>query len=199
MRATHEALRSALDRLAALPARERAPIGRRGDARIARAEERGPEFMDGEDQLERFVAAQADVYPRALEEVRRGAKRTHWMWFIFPQIAGLGRSAMARRSAITSVDEARSYLAHPLLGARYIDCVSALQDLGGSNPASIFGDGDAAKLRSSLTLFDAASPRPLFSAALDRWFGGERDPRTLARLAGARGLNPATGAATSGS
>ena len=133
--------------------------------------------------LERFVMAQDEVYPRALAEIRRGAKRTHWMWFVFPQLAGLGRSAMAQLYAIGGVAEARAYLAHPVLGPRYIECVSALQDLGGSDPGAIFGEVDAMKLRSSLTLFEAANAHPLFAAALDRWFAGERDDRTLRRVA----------------
>lgn len=132
--------------------------------------------------LERFVEAQADIYPRALGEIGRGQKRSHWMWFIFPQLAGLGRSAMAQRYAIADLGEARAYLAHPLLGARYSECVAALQDLPLSDPVAVFGEVDAVKLRSSLTLFEAASDRPLFGAALDRWFGGVRDERTRARL-----------------
>lgn len=132
--------------------------------------------------LERFVEAQGPVYAQALAEIRRGAKRTHWMWFVFPQLAGLGRSATAERYAIEDMAEARAYLAHPLLGSRYVECVSALQDLPGSDPAAIFGTVDAMKLRSSLTLFEAAGGDSLFGAALDRWFGGERDEKTLALL-----------------
>ena len=105
------------------------------------------------------------------------------MWFIFPQFAGLGRSAMAQLYAIHSLDEARAYLAHPLLGARLRVCVEALQDLdAGSSVEAIFGDVDALKLRSSLTLFEAASGERLFAAALDRWFDGRRDPATLRLL-----------------
>ncbi len=135
--------------------------------------------------LERFVDAQEQAYPRALEEIRRGAKRSHWMWFIFPQLQGLGRSAMAQRYAIGSLDEARAYLRHPTLGQRYIRCVEALQDLGGSDPVPIFGETDARKLHSSLTLFEAAGATPLIGAALDRWFAGERDEKTLKLLAAA--------------
>ncbi len=138
--------------------------------------------MTAREGLERFVAAQEQIYPRALEEIRRGAKRSHWMWFIFPQIAGLGRSAMAHRYAIADAAEARAYLAHPLLGARYVECVEALQDLIGSDPVQVFGEVDAVKLRSSLTLFEAVGGRPLFAAALTRWFGGSRDERTWKRL-----------------
>lgn len=138
-------------------------------------------MTDGEG-LERFIAAQEQVYPRALAEIRRGAKRSHWMWYIFPQLAGLGRSAMAVRYAIADAGEARAYLAHPLLGSRYVECVSALQDLPGSDPGTVFGSVDAVKLRSSLTLFESVSDKPLFAAALARWFGGERDEQTIGRL-----------------
>lgn len=138
--------------------------------------------MTSDGGLERFVEAQEPVYAQALAEIRRGTKRSHWMWFVFPQLAGLGRSATAQRYAIEDIGEARAYLAHPLLGSRYVECVSALQDLTGSDPVAIFGTVDAMKLCSSLTLFEAASDKALFGAALDRWFGGERDPRTLALL-----------------
>lgn len=129
--------------------------------------------------LQRFVSAQHGVYESALSEIRRGAKRSHWMWFVFPQIAGLGHSAMAQRYAIASLDEARAYLAHPLLGRRLRDCVAALQDVTGTTAEAVFGSVDAAKLRSSLTLFRETGAEPLFVAALDRWFGGEADLRTL--------------------
>lgn len=139
--------------------------------------------MTDNDPLGRFVAAQDEIYPRALDEIRRGAKRTHWMWFIFPQLAGLGRSAMAQRYAIASLAEAQAYIEHPILGARFIECVEALQDLPSSDPEPIFGAVDAKKLHSSLTLFEAASQKPLFAAALDRWFVGARDEKTLSLLA----------------
>lgn len=138
--------------------------------------------MSGDHGLERFVEAQEQIYPRALAEIRRGAKRSHWMWYIFPQLAGLGRSATAQRYAISDVAEARAYLAHPLLGQRYIECVEAVQDLRGSDPVAVFGEVDSAKLRSSLTLFEAAGGSSLVAAALDRWFGGQRDDRTMALL-----------------
>ena len=136
------------------------------------------------DSLERFVEAQAGTYTAALAEIRRGAKRTHWMWFVFPQLAGLGRSETARFYAIRSADESQAYLAHPLLGARYLECVGALQDLPISDPVAVFGPIDAVKLRSSLTLFEHAGGHALLTAALARWFGGVRDPATL-RLLGA--------------
>ncbi|RSV37332.1 DUF1810 domain-containing protein [Sphingomonas sp. ABOLE] len=138
--------------------------------------------MSDPHDLDRFVAAQEGSYETALAEIRRGAKRSHWMWYVFPQIAGLGRSAMAQRYAIGSLAEARAYLEHPVLGARLRDSVSALQDLTSGTAEGVFGETDAIKLRSSLTLFEAAGAGPLFAAALDRWFGGTRDPATLAIL-----------------
>lgn len=132
--------------------------------------------------LERFVAAQADSYEAALAEIKRGAKRTHWMWYIFPQIAGLGSSSMARHYAIRSMDEARAYLDHPILGMRLRACVEALQDLPPTTAAAVFGDIDAIKLRSSLTLFAKAGGGAVFDAALQRWFDGRRDEATLQRL-----------------
>lgn len=139
--------------------------------------------MTDQYDLERFVTAQADSYDTALGEIRRGKKRSHWMWYIFPQIAGLGRSDMAGRYAIRSLDEAKAYLGHPLLGSRLRESVATLQDLTGVTARSVFGDVDAVKLRSSLTLFNEAGGGPLFAAALKRWFGGEPDPATLSILA----------------
>lgn len=129
--------------------------------------------------LSRFLAAQAGSYASALAEIRAGAKRSHWMWYVFPQIAGLGHSAMARRYAIASLDEARAYLAHPVLGARLRECVAALDDLDGVSAETVFGPVDAMKLRSSLTLFEAAGAP--FGSTIERWFG-TRDERTLALL-----------------
>ena len=132
--------------------------------------------------LQRFLDAQdaGAMYDRALAELRAGRKRTHWMWFVFPQLAGLGRSATARRYAISSLAEARAYLAHPTLGARLRACVAALLDLpAGATAHQILGDVDTLKLRSSLTLFARAAPGdPLFRAALDRYSGGAHDPAT---------------------
>lgn len=138
--------------------------------------------MTDAEGLDIFVHAQEQIYPRALDEIRRGRKRTHWMWFVFPQLAGLGRSAMAQLYGLAGAEEARAYLDHPLLGLRYRECVGALQDLTGSDPVTVFGETDATKLRSSLTLFESVSGERLFAAALDRWFGGERDSRTLKKL-----------------
>jgi uncharacterized protein (DUF1810 family) len=133
--------------------------------------------------LGRFVAAQEGVYGRALAELQAGAKRSHWMWFIFPQIAGLGASAMAQRYAIGSLAEARAYLAHPILGERLRACTAAVNAVAGRSAHAIFGAPDDVKFRSSLTLFAAAAPdEPLFAEALARFFGGAPDPLTLAKL-----------------
>lgn len=127
--------------------------------------------------LDRFVAAQAGIYATALAEIRAGAKRSHWMWFIFPQLAGLGHSAMARAYAIGSLDEARAYLAHPVLGERLRACVRAIPD---GDPERMFGGIDAVKLRSSLTLFAAAGGADdPFGAAINRLFDGQADATTL--------------------
>lgn len=134
--------------------------------------------------LQRFLDAQQDTYTAALAELRQGRKTSHWMWFVFPQLAGLGRSPTAQHYAVASLDEARAYLAHPTVGQRLRECVRALQDLPhGNSAAGVLGDVDAMKLRSSLTLFEAAGGGVLFSAALDRWFGGVRDDSTLTLLA----------------
>lgn len=134
--------------------------------------------------LERFVDAQRDTYQGALSEIARGRKQAHWIWYIFPQVAGLGRSGMAQRFAIRSLDEAKAYLAHPILGKRLLECVAALQDLPMSDPEAVFGSVDAVKVRSSLTLFALADPEQrLFYAALDRWYKGARDVRTAEILA----------------
>ena len=133
--------------------------------------------------LARFLEAQAKIYDTALAEIRAGAKRSHWMWFVFPQLRGLGHSPTAHYYGIASLAEARAYLDHPVLGPRYLECVTALQALGGSDPVSVFGSVDAMKLRSSLPLFDAAGGPPLLDDALERWFDGERDSTTLRLLA----------------
>jgi uncharacterized protein (DUF1810 family) len=133
--------------------------------------------------LDRFVSAQAPVYAAVLAELRAGRKRTHWMWFIFPQIAGLGRSATARHYAIGSLDEARAYLAHPVLGARLRDCCALLLALPGGDAHAVFGDPDDVKLRSSLTLFARAAPtETVFQDGLAKYFGGQADAATLELL-----------------
>ena len=129
--------------------------------------------MDDLFHLVRFIDAQAGVYAGALNEIRRGRKQSHWMWFIFPQFDGLGMSAMANRYAIKSRAEAVAYLAHPLLGARYRECVEALQILDVVAPDIVFGTVDAQKLQSSLTLFSQVAPAPLYREVLDRWFNGQ--------------------------
>jgi uncharacterized protein (DUF1810 family) len=135
-------------------------------------------------QLERFVAAQRDSYATALAELKRGAKQSHWMWFIFPQVAGLGRSAMAERFAIRSRDEAKAYLEHPILGPRLLECAKALLTVMGKTAEEVMGHPDDLKLRSSMTLFAAVSPPDSpFHAVLDRYFEGERDERTTRYLA----------------
>lgn len=135
--------------------------------------------------LERFVAAQEGVYPAALAELRAGAKRTHWMWFVFPQIAGLGHSAMAQLYAIGSRAEARSYLAHPVLGARLRECAAALLQVHDKPIQAILGFPDDLKLKSSMTLFEAVGGgEQVFADVLERYFQGERDVRTLEVLAG---------------
>ncbi|ARR57017.1 DUF1810 domain-containing protein [Rhizorhabdus wittichii] len=138
--------------------------------------------MEQRFDLDRFVSAQEASYESALAEIRRGRKRSHWMWFVFPQLVGLGRSETARHYAIASLDEARAYLAHPLLGTRLRACVEALQDLDHGSAEAVFGDIDALKLRSSLTLFEQASGERLFAAAIERWFDGRRDEATLRLL-----------------
>jgi uncharacterized protein (DUF1810 family) len=132
--------------------------------------------------LDRFVSAQASVYPSALAELTAGRKRTHWMWFIFPQIAGLGSSPAAQRYAIASLDEARAYLAHPVLGPRLRECAEALLAVEGKSAEEILGYPDDLKLRSSMTLFARAADDPdVFEAVLERYYDGP-DPRTLALL-----------------
>lgn len=132
--------------------------------------------------LSRFVEAQDGVYEQALAEIRRGAKRGHWMWFMFPQRKGLGRSPTAQKYAIGSLEEARAYLSDSVLGSRLRECVEALQDLTASSATQVFGEVDAMKLRSSLTLFSLAGGGPIFEAAVARWFGSP-DEQTKTLLA----------------
>lgn len=134
--------------------------------------------------LARFVDAQAPVYAQVRAELAAGRKRTHWMWFVFPQIAGLGRSAMAQRYAIGSRAEAIAYLDHPLLGARLRECSALVLSAHGPSALDILGPPDDLKFHSCMTLFDAVAPvgETLFAQCLQRFFGGERDAATLARL-----------------
>jgi uncharacterized protein (DUF1810 family) len=134
-------------------------------------------------QLSRFVTAQEGVYEAALREIREGRKSSHWMWFVFPQLDGLGRSPMAQQYAIKSLAEARAFLEHPLLGPRLHACVRALLEVKGRSAAHIFGSPDDLKLRSSLTLFARATGTPsVFEDALAAYFDGVPDARTLALL-----------------
>ncbi len=133
--------------------------------------------------LQRFVDAQADTYDGALAELRSGRKTGHWMWFVFPQIAGLGRSSTAQFYAIADLAEARAYAAHPVLGPRLIECAQALLGLGTSDATRVLGPIDAVKLHSSMTLFAHAQPEePAFRHVLDRFFGGADDEGTTSRI-----------------
>jgi uncharacterized protein (DUF1810 family) len=133
--------------------------------------------------LARFVAAQAPVVARVTAELSAGRKQSHWMWFVFPQLAGLGLSATAAKYAITSLDETRAYLAHPVLGPRLMECTRMVLAVEGRDAHAIFGSPDDLKFRSSMTLFAQAAPEePVFGAALDKYFGGEADARTLQLL-----------------
>jgi uncharacterized protein (DUF1810 family) len=133
--------------------------------------------------LDRFVEAQDDVYDDVRSELVSGEKRSHWMWFIFPQIAGLGYSSMAQRYAIASLDEAQAYLAHPILGTRLRECVSILNTLEGRTINQIMGYPDDVKLRSCLTLFSKATEdNRVFLDVLDKFYEGKMDPETLKRL-----------------
>ncbi len=134
--------------------------------------------------LQRYVSAQASVVDKVRDELRLGRKASHWMWFVFPQIAGLGWSAMSRRYSITSLEEARAYLAHPLLGERLRAGVKRMMEVEGRSAHDIFGSPDDMKFRSCLTLFAEASKEEVFLRALDRYFDGAPDPATLDILDG---------------
>ena len=136
--------------------------------------------MTDQFNLSRFTEAQAPIYDQVVAELRAARKRSHWMWFIFPQLAGLGRSATAQRYAIASLGEARAYLAHPVLGVRLRECVALVLAAEIASAHQIFGDPDDMKLHSSLTLFAQAAPEePMFGAGLDKYFDGQPDPATL--------------------
>ena len=133
--------------------------------------------------LQRFVDAQAAVYERVREELKNGRKQSHWMWFIFPQIAGLGHSAMAQRYAISSLDDAKAYLANPVLGPRLRECTSLVLQVVGKSALQILGSPDDMKFRSCMTLFARAAPEEaLFRTALEKYFDGVEDSQTLTRL-----------------
>ncbi|MGZ3352406.1 MAG: DUF1810 domain-containing protein [Xanthobacteraceae bacterium] len=134
--------------------------------------------------LARFVDAQARVYPDVVSELRQGRKQSHWMWFIFPQLAGLGHSAMAQRYALSSRDEAVAYLGHAILGPRLRKCAALVNAVEGRTIREILGSPDDLKFRSSMTLFAAVSPEPEFAAAIKKFYGGTPDQKTLELLGG---------------
>lgn len=139
--------------------------------------------MDEPFNLQRFVDAQEPIYLQALEELRRGQKTSHWMWFVFPQIAGLGHSATAQRYAISSAGEAQAYLRHPVLGPRLVECANALLSVDGRTAEQIFGGVDSLKLRSCLTLFLAVSGGDkVFEDVLDKYCDGVPDLKTLTAI-----------------
>ena len=130
--------------------------------------------------LERFVLAQRVNYEDALREMRCGRKQTHWMWYIFPQLRGLGRSAMSMRYGLDGLEEARAYLAHPVLGPRLLECCEAVLKADSNDPWEVFGSPDDLKVRSCLTLFALADPSvPIFEQLLDKFYGGQKDLRTI--------------------
>jgi uncharacterized protein (DUF1810 family) len=134
--------------------------------------------------LQRFIDAQSSSYQTALSEIKNGRKRSHWMWFIFPQIKGLGLSETARFYALAGAQEARDYLVHPVLGARLLEICHALLRLASSDAHDIFGSPDDLKLKSSMTLFAAVGSSPVFQQVLDKFYGGAQDDKTL-RILGA--------------
>jgi uncharacterized protein (DUF1810 family) len=141
------------------------------------------QFTDDPFNLSRFVQAQADTFETALAEIRAGLKRTHWMWFIFPQFTGLAFSPTSQHFAIKSVEEARAYLAHPTLGLRLLECAEATLDVEGRSAQEIFGSPDDLKLKSCATLFTEISPpNSVFERLLQKFYAGEPDQKTLALL-----------------
>ncbi|MEM7591823.1 MAG: DUF1810 domain-containing protein [Cyanobacteria bacterium P01_A01_bin.83] len=132
--------------------------------------------------LNRFISAQENVYNSALLELKNGSKRSHWMWYIFPQLDGLGRSATARHYGIKSIEEARAYLNHPILGKRLLECANAILNIEGKSALEILGYPDDLKLKSSMTLFDCVASDTIFVSVLDKYFSGEQDHKTLQLL-----------------
>ena len=129
--------------------------------------------------LNRFIEAQNGVYPIALKELQEGRKRSHWMWYVFPQLKHLGHSYNAKYYGISGIDEAVTYLQHPILGQRLREAASTILNLSGNDAEAIFGGLDAMKLRSSMTMFDIASPNDIFTQVVDKYFNGQRDILTL--------------------
>ncbi len=139
--------------------------------------------MDDRFRLQRFVDAQQPVYTAVLAELRAGRKRSHWMWFIFPQVSGLGHSVTSQTFAVSSLAEAAAYVAHPTLGPRLRECAALVASIEGRSIDEIFAYPDDRKFHSSMTLFARAAPRePIFAACLQKYFGGQPDPQTQARL-----------------
>ena len=139
--------------------------------------------MDDRFQLQRFVDAQRPVYETAVRELRAGRKRSHWMWFIFPQLSGLGHSVTSQTFAVSSLAEAAAYLAHPVLGQRLRECAAVLASIEGRSVDDIVGHPDDLKFHSSMTLFAHTAPgEPVFAACLQKYFGGQPNPQTLSRL-----------------
>lgn len=130
-------------------------------------------------RLDRFLTAQERSYDTALREIKNGRKRSHWMWYIFPQIAGLGMSSTAQYYSIADIEEAREYITHPVLGARLLEISRALLTLDSSDATAVMGYPDDLKLRSSMTLFAQVSEDPVFNAVIDKFYGGRPDTRTL--------------------
>lgn len=131
------------------------------------------------DNFKRFIAAQEASYPIALAEIKNGKKRSHWMWYIFPQIQGLGFSETSRFYAIKDIQEAEAFLQHPVLGSRLIEICNALLEVNGNDAHTIFGSPDDMKLKSSMTLFASVHADPVFDLVLEKFFGGKKDDRTL--------------------
>ncbi len=143
--------------------------------------------MSASFNLDQFVRAQDPVMPRVLQELRAGRKQTHWMWFIFPQLLGLGTSMMSRQYGIPSLLDARDYLAHPILGKRLVECTRLVNQLDSHSALAVFGTPDDVKFHSSMTLFDRVRPGACFREALDGFFHGKGDSGTLKMLASGRG------------
>jgi uncharacterized protein (DUF1810 family) len=168
-----------------LPQSSQSTRPKRADRLPSAGEECGVAAVEDSYDLERFVAAQdaGGTYGHAIEELRQGHKSSHWMWFVFPQIAGLGHSPTSRRFAISSLEEATAYLRHDVLGPRLIECAGILAGTEGRSAEQIFGGIDARKLQSSMTLFLRAAPEEaLFEQVLERYFDGRADPATDQRL-----------------
>jgi len=142
--------------------------------------------MDDPFDLERFVQAQDDDYDRALSEITKGRKRSHWMWYVFPQFAGLGSSSTSKQYAIKSIAEAQAYLAHPVLGPQLVECAEALLQVQGLNAQEILGYPDDLKLRSCATLFAQVSTNSVFQRVIDKYFDGEPDDKTLRLISQAK-------------